>query len=65
MQVKSKISRTLFVDCFCYIKNNREGKLKYLIHTALISTAFFDENKDKRKRYSQALKERNGRFIIY
>ena len=59
-----------FQNTFCWLlslhwKNNREGKLKCLLHTALISNAFFDENKDKRKRYSLALKERNGRLSIY
>ena len=59
-----------FQNTFCWLlslhwKNNREGKLKCLLHTALIPNAFFDENKDKRKRYSLALKERNGRFSIY
>ena len=62
---KHLLSRTLFVDCFRYIERITEGKLKCLLHTALISNAFFDENKDKRKRYSLALKERNGRFSIY
>ena len=28
-----------------------------MFHTVLISNAFFDENKDKRKRYSLALNE--------
>ena len=62
---KHLLSRTLFVDCFRYIERITEGKLKCLLHTALISNAFFDENKDKRKRYSLALKEQNGRFSIY
>ena len=46
-------------------QQRRKAKLFKLLHTALISNAFFDENKDKRKRYSLALKERNGRFSIY
>ena len=49
---KHLLSRTLFVDCFRYIERITEGKLKCLLHTALISNAFFDESKDKRKRYS-------------
>ena len=64
-KLKHLLFRTLFVDCFPYIERIRERKLKCLLHTALISNAFFDENKDKRKRYSLALKERNGRFSIY
>ena len=67
---KKKIKTPTFQNTFCWLlslhwKNNREGKLKCLLHTALISNAFFDENKDKRKRYSLSLKERNGRFSIY
>ena len=42
--------------------NSREEKIKCLLHTALIYNGFFDENKDKRKRYSLALQERNGRI---
>ena len=42
--------------------NSREEKIKCLLHTALIYNVFFDENKDKRKRYSLALQERNGRI---
>ena len=37
----------LFADCFRYIERITEK-----LHTALISNAFFDESKDKRKRYS-------------
>ena len=62
---KHLVSRTLFVSCFHSIERITEGKLECLLHTALISNAFFDENKDKRKRYSLALKGRNGRFSIY
>ena len=46
---KHQLSRTLFVDCFRYIERITEGKLKCLLHTALISNVSFDENKDKRK----------------
>ena len=63
--VALQLAAIFFVDCFRYIERITEGKLKCLLHTALISNAFFDENKDKRKRYSLALKERNGRFSIY
>ena len=42
----------LFVDCFRHNKRTTEGKLKCLLHTALISKAFFDESNDKRKRCS-------------
>ena len=52
---KHLLSRTFFVDCFRYIERITEGKLKCLLHTALISNAFFDENKDKRKWYSLCL----------
>ena len=51
-KIKHLLSRTLFVDRFRYIERITEGKLKCLLHTALISNAFFDESKDKRKRYS-------------
>ena len=61
-KLKHLLFRTLFVDCFPYIERIRERKLKCLLHTALISNAFFDENKDKRK---LSLKEQNGRFSIY
>ena len=37
----------LFADCFRYIERITEK-----LHTSLISNAFFDESKDKRKRYS-------------
>ena len=52
-----KVKTTTFQNIFCWLlslhwKNNREGKLKCLLHTALISNAFFDESKDKRKRHS-------------
>ena len=47
------------------IERTTEGKLKCLLHTAFVSNAFFNEHKDKRKRYSLFLKERNGRFSIY
>ena len=47
---KQLFSRTLFADCFRYIERITEGKLKCLLHTALISNTFSDENKDKRKR---------------
>ena len=53
LQKNSKylLFRTLFVECFCY--NERiKGMLKCLLYIALISNAFFDESKDKRKRYS-------------
>ena len=33
-------------------KNNRKGELKCVLHTALISNAFFNQNKDKRKQFS-------------
>ena len=62
---KHLLSTTFYVDCFRYTERITEGKFKCLLHTALISNDFFDENKDKRKRYSLSLKERNGRFSIY
>ena len=42
-KIKHLLSRTLFVDRFRYIERITEGKLKCLLHTALISNAFFDE----------------------
>ena len=51
-KIKHLLSRTLFVDRFRYIERITEGKLKCLLHTALISKAFFDESNDKRKRCS-------------
>ena len=53
---KNKIKTTTFQKTFCWLlsphwKNSREGKLTCLLHIALISNAFFDESKNKRKRY--------------
>ena len=62
---KHLLSRILFVDCFRSIERIAEGNLKCLLHTALITNAFFDESKDKRQQYSLSLKEQNGRFSIY
>ena len=53
---KKKTKTLTFQNTFCWLislhwKNNRERKLKCLLYTALISNAFFDESKDKRKWY--------------
>ena len=61
---KTKLCAGAFQE-FLQIERITEGKLKCLLHTPLISNALFDENKDKRKRYSLSLKEQNGKFIVY
>ena len=48
-KIKTPTFQNTFVDCFRYIERITEGKLKCLLHTALISNVSFDENKDKRK----------------
>ena len=49
-----KIETPTFQNTFCWLrrKNNGAEELKCLLHTALISNSFFNENKYKRKRYS-------------
>ena len=54
--LEKKIKIPTFQNIFCWLLslhwiNSREERLKCLLHTALISDAFFDESKVKRKRY--------------
>ena len=54
-----KTKTSTFQNTFCWLLSLCSH------HTALISNAFFEQNKDKRKRYSLAVKKRNGRFSVY
>ena len=68
-----KIETPTFQNTFCWLlllqrKNNREGELKCLLHTTLISNVFLmkfviKENGTLWSQYART--ERNGRFSIY